>query len=89
MGLYLLGLVLALVVSYVAKWFIKIKEKSFFSFLNCLIIVLPLEQCGFTTMISKAKYLLNAGKIIMVISLILWALSSFGPGNTMQKVTQI
>ncbi|HRF25549.1 MAG TPA: nucleoside recognition domain-containing protein, partial [Chitinophagaceae bacterium] len=30
MGLYLLGLVMALVVSYVAKWFINIKEKSFF-----------------------------------------------------------
>ncbi|MBD0299534.1 MAG: ferrous iron transport protein B, partial [Nitrososphaera sp.] len=30
MGLYLLGLVTALTVSYIAKWFIKIKEKSFF-----------------------------------------------------------
>src|SRR5678810_633070 len=30
MGLYLLGLVMALIVSYVAKWFIKIKERSFF-----------------------------------------------------------
>ena len=30
MGLYLLGLVMALMVSYVAKWFINIKEKSFF-----------------------------------------------------------
>lgn len=88
MGLYLLGLVLALVVSYVAKWFIKIKEKSFF------ILELPDYRSPrwsnvVTTMISKAKiFVLNAGKIIMVISLILWALSSFGPGNTMQKVTQ-
>ncbi|MES1198001.1 MAG: ferrous iron transport protein B [Chitinophagaceae bacterium] len=30
MGLYLLGLVMALIVSYIAKWFIKIKERSFF-----------------------------------------------------------
>ena len=30
MGLYLLGLVMALIVSYVAKWFINIKERSFF-----------------------------------------------------------
>ena len=29
MALYLLGLVMALIVSYVAKWFIKINEKSF------------------------------------------------------------
>lgn len=88
MGLYLLGLVMALIVSYVAKWFIKIKEKSFF------ILELPSYRSPrwsnvATTMIGKARiFVLNAGKIIMIISLILWALSSFGPGNTMQKVTQ-
>ncbi|MFN8290148.1 MAG: ferrous iron transport protein B [Chitinophagaceae bacterium] len=88
MGLYLLGLVMALIVSYVAKWFIKIKEKSFF------ILELPAYRSPrwnnvVTTMISKAKiFVLNAGKIIMIISLVLWGLSSFGPGNTMQKVTE-
>ena len=30
MGLYLLGVVMALIVSYVMKWVIKIQEKSFF-----------------------------------------------------------
>ncbi|HEX4372637.1 MAG TPA: ferrous iron transport protein B, partial [Puia sp.] len=30
MGLYLMGAVMALIVSYVAKWFINLKEKSFF-----------------------------------------------------------
>jgi len=40
-------------------------------------------------MINKARiFVFDAGKVIMVISLILWALSSFGPGNTMQKITQ-
>ena len=88
MGLYLLGLVMALIVSYVAKWFIKIKEKSFF------ILELPTYRSPrwknvFPTMINKARiFVMNAGKVIMVISLILWALCSFGPGNNMQKVTQ-
>src|SRR5204863_9034556 len=42
----------------------------------------------FPTMLSKAKiFVMDAGKVIMIISLILWGLSSFGPGNTMQKVT--
>lgn len=87
MGLYLLGLVMALVVSYVAKWFINIKEKSFF------ILELPTYRSPrwsnmITTMINKAKiFVFDAGKIIMIISLILWGLSSFGPGNTMQKIT--
>lgn len=88
MGLYLLGLLMALVVSYVAKWFIKIKEKSFF------ILELPTYRSPrwkniIPTMISKARiFVFDAGKVIMVISLILWALSSFGPGNSMQEVTQ-
>ncbi len=88
MGLYLLGLVMALIVSYIAKWFIKIKEKSFF------ILELPTYRSPrwgnvLPTMISKAKiFVLDAGKVIMVISLILWALCSFGPGNSMQEISQ-
>jgi ferrous iron transport protein B len=82
MGLYLLGLVMALVVSYIAKWFINIKEKSFF------ILELPTYRSPrwnnvLQTMINKAKiFVVDAGKIIMLISLVLWALSSFGPKNS-------
>lgn len=86
MGLYLLGLVVALLIAFIAKWFIKIKEKSFF------ILELPtyrsprLKNVG-QAMINKAKiFITEAGKIIMVISLILWALSSFGPANRMAAV---
>jgi ferrous iron transport protein B len=88
MGLYLLGLVMALLVSWIAKFFIKIKEKSFF------ILELPSYRSPrwkniTQTMVNKAKvFVFDAGKIIMVISLILWGLSSFGPGDRMKKVTQ-
>lgn len=86
MGLYLLGLIMALLVSWIAKWFIKIKEKSFF------ILELPTYRSPrwgnvLRTMLSKAKiFVLNAGKVIMIISLILWFLSSFGPGNTIHNL---
>lgn len=88
MGLYLLGLVMALVVSYVAKWFIRIKERSFF------ILELPTYRSPrwnnvAQTMVSKAKiFVVEAGKVIMVISLILWGLSSFGPKKRMEKINQ-
>ncbi|MGB2703119.1 MAG: ferrous iron transport protein B [Chitinophagaceae bacterium] len=88
MGLYLLGLVMALIVSYVAKWFINIKEKSFF------ILELPTYRSPrwnnvLPTMVNKARiFVFDAGKVIMIISLVLWALCSFGPGNSMQKVSQ-
>ena len=88
MGLYLLGLIMALIVSYVAKWFIRIKEKSFF------ILELPAYRSPrwknvVQTMISKARiFVMDAGKVIMIISLILWGLSSFAPGNSMSNITQ-
>lgn len=88
MGLYLLGLVMALTVSYVAKWFIHINEKSFF------ILELPTYRSPrwnnvLPTMINKARiFVFDAGKVIMVISLVLWGLSSFGPGNSMQRVSE-
>lgn len=88
MGLYLLGVVMALVVSYVAKWFIKIQERSFF------ILELPTYRSPrwnniVQTMINKAKiFVADAGKVIMVISLILWALSSFGPSKRMEEAAQ-
>lgn len=88
MGLYLLGLVMALIVSYVAKWFIHIQEKSFF------ILELPTYRSPrwnnvFPTMVNKARiFIFDAGKIIMIISLVLWALSSFGPGNSMQQISE-
>jgi ferrous iron transport protein B len=88
MGLYLLGLVMALVVSYIAKWFIRIKEKSFF------ILELPVYRSPrwsniFVTMVNKAKiFVFDAGKVIMVISLILWALSFYGPEKRMQAVAE-
>ncbi len=87
MGLYLLGTVMALVVSYVFKWVIKITERSFF------ILELPVyrgprwKNVGIT-MVEKAKiFVVDAGKVIMVISLLLWFLSSYGPASKMDKVT--
>ncbi|MBC7848674.1 MAG: ferrous iron transport protein B [Chitinophagaceae bacterium] len=86
MGLYLLGLLMALLVSYIAKWFINIKEKSFF-ILELPIYRSPRWKNVVVTMVNKAKiFVIDAGKIIMIISLVLWALSSFGPGDRMERV---
>ena len=85
MGLYLLGVVMALIISYIAKWFIKSQEKSFF------ILELPTYRAPrwknvLVTMINKAKiFVFDAGRVIMVISLILWALSTYGPAQKMKE----
>jgi ferrous iron transport protein B len=88
MGLYLLGLVMAMFVSYVAKFFIRIKERSFF-ILELPTYRPPRAKNIITAMTNKAKiFVTDAGRIIMIISLILWALSYFGPTHRMQKVEQ-
>jgi ferrous iron transport protein B len=86
MALYLLGTVMALVVSYVAKWFIRLQEKSFF-ILELPVYRAPRWKNILVTMVSKAKiFVTDAGRVIIVISMILWALSSFGPGSRMRDV---
>jgi ferrous iron transport protein B len=88
LAMYVLGIVVAMIVSYIANLFINIKEKSFF------ILELPTYRAPrwgnvVPTMVSKAKiFVVDAGKIIMIISLVLWALSSFGPDNTMSSLKQ-
>jgi len=81
MGLYVFGVVVAMLVSYVLNIFIKWKEKSFF-ILELPIYKQPRWNNIFITMVEKAKvFVFDAGKVIMVISLLLWGLSSFGPSE--------
>lgn len=88
MGLYLLGIAMAFLVSYVAKFFIHIKEKSFF-ILELPTYRPPRVKNIATAMTNKARiFVTEAGKIIMIISLILWSLSYFGPSSRMEKVEQ-
>lgn len=88
MGLYMIGIVTALLVAYVAKHLIRSTGKSFF------ILELPMYRAPrwknlVHTMINKAKiFVFEAGKVIMLVSLLLWALSSFGPTKRMAQVEQ-
>ena len=87
MALYLLGTVMALLVSFVMRWFIDIKERSFF-ILELPVYRSPRWANALTTMVEKAKiFVFQAGKIIMVISLLLWVLSSYGPSAKMAAVS--
>lgn len=86
MGLYVLGIVVAMLVSYVLNLFIKIKEKSFF-ILELPIYRQPRWKNIIITMVEKAKvFVFDAGKVIMVISLVLWGLSSFGPSEKREAI---
>ncbi len=81
MGLYLLGFLGALLVSKILSWTLKQHERTFF------LMELPLYRAPrwknvVTTMIEKAKvFVVDAGKVILVISVLLWGLSSYGPAT--------
>jgi ferrous iron transport protein B len=88
MLLYVFGTVIALTVSWVMKWFIHSKEKSFF-ILELPVYRSPRWNTIMLTMVSKARvFVFEAGKVIMIISILLWALSNYGPPSRMDAVKE-
>jgi ferrous iron transport protein B len=88
MGLYLLGIAAALMAALVFKWVLKSNDSSF------LMLELPeyrlpvMRNVGLTVWGKVKSFTLEAGKIILIISLVLWVLSSYGPGQQMELARQ-
>ena len=81
MGLYLLGFFMALIVSKVMSWLIKGERTQMF-LMELPVYRAPRWRNALHTMIEKAKiFVVDAGKVIMIISIVLWALAKFGPGG--------
>ncbi len=88
MCLYLFGTVMAMMVSWVMKRFIQSAERSYF-ILELPVYRNPRWKNVLLTMIEKARiFIYDAGKVIMVISLLLWGLSHFGPPGKMEAVKE-
>jgi ferrous iron transport protein B len=87
-GLYLLGLLGALGSAWLLSLFIPRKEPSYFM-LEMPSYKLPRwGHVGFTMYESVKSFVLEAGKVIMAISIILWVLASYGPGDSMDIAEQ-
>jgi ferrous iron transport protein B len=81
MGLYLLGFLMAMVSAGVMKLILKTNERSFFV-MELPTYKMPRWKNVGLTMIEKSKtFVFEAGKIILAISIILWVLASYGPGD--------
>lgn len=84
--MYMLGFVMALVVALVMKFILKAKERSFF-IMELPIYRVPQIRTVGITMYNKVKvFLFDAGKIIIAVSIVLWLLSSYGPGDTFKNI---
>jgi ferrous iron transport protein B len=80
-----LGLVSALVIAFILKKIIRTKEKGFLV-LEMPDFKSPRWQNVWITVYEKVRiFVWDAGKVILAISVILWALASFGPGDSIEK----
>ena len=88
MGLYLLGFLAAIISAWVMKLIIKSKQQSTFT-LEMPIYRTPRWKNIGLEVLSKVKiFLFDAGKIIIAISIILWVLSSYAPGNKFEEIAK-
>ena len=87
-GLYLLGILGALLTAFVLKLLIQNKSKGF------LLLEIPnlkapvWRNVGFTVLEKIKIFVFDAGKIILAISIILWFMASYGPGDEIEKSSQ-
>ncbi len=88
MGLYLIGFLAALFAALIFKWILKSKGKTNF-IMEMPIYRLPKwSNIGFSVYNKVKVFLFEAGKIIIAISIVLWGLSSYGPGDTFEKIEE-
>ncbi len=81
MLLYFIGFGTAIVSAYILNKILKIKNKTFFV-VEMPNYKLPLFKNVVLTVIEKTKaFIFGAGKIILAISIVLWFLASYGPGE--------
>lgn len=86
MGLYLLGFAMALVVAKVMSWVMKSREHSIF-LMELPVYRAPRWKNALITMYEKARiFVTDAGKVILIIALVLWAMATYGPPGNMDAV---
>jgi ferrous iron transport protein B len=88
MFMYLIGFVAAIAAAWVMKWILKARERSYF-IMELPVYRTPQWRTVGLTIFDKVKmFLLDAGKIIVAISVILWFLSSHAPSGKMKMVEE-
>ena len=81
MGLYLLGFVMALLSAALLNKILKIQSKTYFV-IEMPNYKLPLIKNVAITVFEKTKsFVVEAGRVILAISILLWLMASFGPGE--------
>ena len=89
MGLYLIGFLMAIVSASILNGFLKSPNKSYFV-VEMPNYKLPLLKNVVLTVWEKTRsFVVEAGKIILAISILLWFMASFGPGKNFTHAAEI
>lgn len=89
MLLYLLGFGTAILSAYILNKILKISSKTYFV-VEMPSYKMPLFKNVGINVVEKTKaFVVGAGKIILAISVILWFLASFGPGENFNEAETI
>ena len=89
MLLYLLGFGMAIFSAYILNKILKIKGKTYFV-VEMPNYKLPLFKNVAINVIEKTKaFIFGAGKIILAISIVLWFLASYGPGEKFNNAEKL
>ncbi|AUC82898.1 ferrous iron transport protein B [Lacinutrix sp. Bg11-31] len=89
MLLYLIGFGAAVGSAWILNKILKIKSKSFF------VVEMPnykvplLKNVALTVLEKTKSFIFGAGKIILAISIVLWVLASYGPGEQFNNAENI
>ena len=89
MGLYIIGFLMAIVSASILNKLIKYHNKSYF------VVEMPnykfplLRNVALTVWEKTRSFVVEAGKIILAISILLWFLASFGPGEKFSNAKKI
>ncbi len=88
MFMYFIGFGAALFSAFIFKFFVKSETKDYF-LMELPSYKLPVFSNILITLYEKGKaFVWGAGKIIVAVSVILWALASFGPREKMHSIDQ-
>ena len=88
MGFYLLGFLMAIISAWFLKIILKGKGKSYF-IMEFPTYKWPRLKNVVTSIVEKVKtFTFEAGKIILVISILLWVLATYGPGDAMKHAEE-
>jgi ferrous iron transport protein B len=85
-GMYVFSLISAVIVAFVFKLILKGRERGYF-IMELPVYRMPRWKNVAFSMYDRSKtFVFQAGKVIIAVSVILWVLASYGPGNRFEQI---